>query len=293
MKLNNYKNQIQEIAVVLVLFQKKLSKSYTFQSLHRIARDNNIVVDLIVYDNSPETMVDIYPQDYKNFNIIGHHDESNPGISKAYNEGHKIAKSLNKKWIVLFDQDTKFKEELFVNYFNAVKNNDNIFLYAPILMDQNKILSPCRFLLKRGFKLKNIKPGIQPIKRIGLLNSGMFISTIAFEKTGGYNEKIKLDFADIEFLERFKKNYKYFYLLNVRCKHQFASISDKNKEKIISRYKIYCNSTIHFSTNFYQYIILMFWAFARGIKLLMKHRDLIFLSIFFKYYLMKNKIEDR
>ena len=290
MKLDKYKNQIQETAFILVLFQKKLSESFTFQSIQQISKDSNISIDLIIYDNSPEKMVDISQNDYPNFNIICYHDKSNPGISKAYNEGHKIAKKLNKKWIVLFDQDTKFTEELFVNYFNAANNNPDIFLYAPILMDQDIILSPCRYLLKRGFRLKNIKPGSQPLKRIGILNSGMFISTSAFEHTGGYNEKIKLDFADFEFLERFRKNYKYFYLLNVRCKHQFASVSDQNKEMIINRYKIFCNSAIHFSTNFFQYIILMFWAFSRGIKLIVKQHSLIFLLIFFKYYLMKNKI---
>jgi len=291
MKLKKYKQQIRETFFILVLYQKKLSESFTFQSMNRILKDNNISIDLFIYDNSPKTMVDINHQDYTNINIICFHDKSNPGISTAYNEGHKIAKNLNKKWIVLFDQDTKFTEELFVNYFDAVNNNDKIFLFAPILMDQDKIFSPCRYLLKRGFRLKNIKQGIQPIKHIGLLNSGMFISIIAFEQTGGYNEEIKLDFADFEFLERFKKYYKYFYLINVRCKHQFASDSDQNKEIIISRYKIYCNSAIHFSTNFNQYIILMFWAFARGIKLFFKHHDLAFFLIFIKYYLMKNKIQ--
>jgi len=290
MKLNKYKKQIQETAFILVLFQKKLTDSYTFQSMRRILKDNDISIDLIIYDNSPEIMVDISQNDYPDFNIISYHDKSNPGISKAYNEGHKTAKKLNKKWIVLFDQDTKFTEELFINYYNAINNNSDIFLYAPILMDQNIMLSPCRYLLKRGFRLKNIIPGIQPLKHIGILNSGMFISTSAFEHTGGYNEKIKLDFADFEFLERFRKNYKNFYLLNVQCKHQFASVSDQNKEAIINRYKIFCNSAMHFSTNSYQYIILMFWAFSRGIKLIVKQHSLIFLVIFFKYYLMKNKI---
>ena len=37
-------------------------------------------------------------------------DPTNPGVSKAYNVGFELARQLNKKWLLLLDQDTVFPD---------------------------------------------------------------------------------------------------------------------------------------------------------------------------------------
>jgi rhamnosyltransferase len=290
MELEKFKPKINDTIIILVLYKKKLNESMSFQALDNIFSNKNISVDLFIYDNSPTAMVqkEKYRSGY--FNIIYQHDAANLGLSKAYNEGYKIAKKLNKRWLLLLDQDTYFSEEIFIQYFHSINNNPDIHLFAPILTDQDKIFSPCKYFLKRGFRIKDIKPGIHSLKKVALLNSGMLIAKSAFEECGGYNEKIRLDFADFEFLERFKKYHPDFCLVGYRCKHMFASISDKNQQEIMNRYKYFCHSAVQFSRTGAGYFILMFWTLLRGIKLSLKYKNFIFCLLFFKFFLLKKEL---
>jgi rhamnosyltransferase len=223
-------------------------------------------------------------------NILYLHNAANPGISKAYNVGYKIAKKLGKKWLLLLDQDTLFNEDMFKQYFYAIDNNPDIYLFAARLTDQNEIFSPCKYYLKRGFLLHDIKPGLHSLIKIALLNSGILIAAQAFGKTGGYDEKIRLDFADFEFLERFKKYYQNFYLINYQCIHHFASISNKNQQEVMDRYKYFCNGAVHFSQSFSDFLILMLWTLIRGIKLSFQYKNFIFFILFVKFFLLKKEL---
>jgi len=290
MKLDKFIVKIKDTIIILVLYKKKLIESISFQAIDTIFNRINIAVDLFIYDNSPEAMYHEGEYDSEYINIIYLHNAANPGLSRAYNEGYRIAKKLSKKWILLLDQDTYFTKKLFIQYFHAINNNPDIHLFAPILTEHNKILSPCKYFLKRGFPLKDIQPGIHSLKKLALLNSGMLIAKDAFEKSGGYNEKIRLDFADFEFLERFRKYHPDFSLVDYCCQHRFASISNKNQQEIMNRYKYLCHSAIHFSKSSTDYFKLMFWTLLRGVILSLKYKNFIFCLLFFKFFLLKKEL---
>ena len=323
MKSDRYITYINQILITLVLYKRKLTEVPAFQSLQLIASKNSFPLDLAVYDNSPEAMnkqeIDKYRSIHikehilpspkfplstegikvgyyktanhnkSGINIIYIHDASNPGLSKAYNEGYKLARKSGKKWLLLLDQDTHFTEDLFFEYGRAIHDQPDTHLFAPVLIDHNKIISPYRYFLRRGFIIHHPESGIHSLKKYSLINSAMLISIVSFEKIGGFNEKIRLDFVDLDFLARFKKYYPDFYLLNYQCQHHFSSISNKNKQELVLRYKYYCNSAHLFSNTFWTYFFVMFWVIIRGFRLFFRYKNIVFFKIFVQYYLLKKE----
>ncbi len=67
----------------------------------------------------------------------------------------------------------------------------------------------------------------------------MLVKLEAFHEVGGYNEKVKLDFSDFQFIERFRKVYKTFYVIDIICEQDFSDdeISLPTQAK---RFRYYC-----------------------------------------------------
>jgi len=244
-------------------------------------------MDILVYDNSPEPAY-VKENSFKNWKIHYIHDRSNPGVSKAYNEGFKIGKELNKKWLLLLDQDTTFPKDALIKYFDAMDYYKNSVLFAPVLRVNNKIYSPSRYYLKRGFHLKTIKMGLNTIRNKTLLNSGMCISLAAFEKIGGFNEKVKLYFSDFNFIDRYRRHYTNFIVLDTICEHKMFTIENKNTQSQLRRFIYFCEGARNSSINFVDFCIYFSFALLRAIKLSITFRSFGFIMVFFHNFL-KNK----
>jgi GT2 family glycosyltransferase len=151
---------LDDIIAVLVLYKIDLNDSTTFNSLQKSLSITNSTLDIIVYDNSPTSFFNKEKYDnVKQFNIFYINNKSNPGVSTAYNVAAKIARSKNKKWLFLLDQDTFFPYDTFKTYSNAIVSMSNIMVFAPILKSSRGIfISPSRYKFHRGFPPKNIKP---------------------------------------------------------------------------------------------------------------------------------------
>jgi glycosyltransferase involved in cell wall biosynthesis len=244
----------------------------------------NARMDIVVYDNSPTPMVTESECINDNWTIHYIHDKTNPGVSKAYNTGFRIAKKLHKNWFLLLDQDTFFPENALVEYSKAIQENPGIFLFAPILISNNRIMSPCKYFLHRGYSVKKVKHGVCNFSMNSLLSSGMLIYVEAFKRVGGYNEKIRLDFADHSFIERYKAHYNYFALINLRCSHGFFGNQDLTTDAALVRLAYYCEGAKHFANNFRDSLILTLVVAARTVKLSLTHKNLKFFVIFYNYF---------
>jgi len=226
---------------VVVLYNVRVEESVTINSLNKSLVFIDETMDLVVYDNSLESdrlsgTIFIYG----GFRIHYFHDGSNPGISKAYNFAAQYGKELKKEWLLVLDQDTTFPLDSIEKYSFAIHENPEIKLIAPVLtLNNGKNVSPCRYFLKRGFALKRVLTGVNDLKKISLLNSGMLINLGAFSLVGGYNEKVRLDFCDFVFIEEFKKMYSFCFILDVKCVHDFAD-DNSDIEKLNGRYGNYC-----------------------------------------------------
>ena len=101
------------LIAIVVIYNMELAHSKTFQSLNKALKKKNQILDLMVYDNSPNKQFHSEEFQLESFQVFYVSDINNPGVSKAYNTGFKRAESMGKKWMLLLDQDTDFPENVF------------------------------------------------------------------------------------------------------------------------------------------------------------------------------------
>jgi GT2 family glycosyltransferase len=266
----------EELLVILVLYEMPLSESAAFLSLSRALRQTR--GSLFVYDNSSREQ----SLASEKWDISYRHDPSNPGVSKAFNEGFKRAKELNKKWLLLADQDTVFPENVFEKYFYGIEKSSAEVL-VPVLEDQKGMVSPLKFYWGGGQRVKWLdREAILPLREYFFHNSGLLVSTHAFETSGGYDERLPLDFSDFSFAKRLQKNFPFFYVLDVVCHHDLASTSPQAFDRRLSRFKQYKNSALVFNKEYRVSALLMPRVFFRAIKLSWQYRTLKFIFSYFE-----------
>lgn len=278
---------ISDIQFVIVLYKCKLQDSATFLSMTTALEKENsdTKADLYVYDNSPYEQEKILLSEY--WTITYKSDLLNKGLSTAYNLAASHARSSEKKYLLLLDQDTEFPVNSIGAYLESITNNMDIKLFAPILKIQNgKIMSPCRYVKKWGKLIDHIRPGMHSLNSYVPVNSGLCISLKDYFIAGGYNEKIRIDGADFQFIERFKKNIgTNFYVLNLEIEQDF-SLFEADLNNILPRFKIFLTDVKNFDRsgwkdNYYYGRI----ALIRTIKLLLQTRKRVIFNYYVKYYL--------
>jgi len=274
----------QNTLFVCVLYKTSFQESKSFLSLIQILKDSTYTYDFFIYDNSPESTDDFRIRSFKNINIYYTHDQTNSGVSKAYNEGSKLAAKLKKRWILIIDQDTIFPVKILESYYKSIIAYPEIQLFTPKLTYNKMVLSPCKYVFCRGQAILQISDGIHSFKGLSVLNSGILVSVKDFEEAGGYNEKIKLDFADFYFIDHFKKMNQYFVVIDAICHHDLSS-NENDFEKVSNRFKFYCNGAKFYAHNFLSFMNLLFLCFFRATKLTVKFKRLTFYKSLFKYYI--------
>src|SRR5690606_38017857 len=138
-----------------------------------------------------------------------------------------------------------------------------------------------------GSHLKNVLYGKQDFGTNSLVNSGMLITVDSFRKVGGYNEKVKLDFSDHQFIEDYKQKYKQFVLVESTCIQSFSAIED-SKEKQIIRFRYYCEGVYNFKAKSrFAKVLMIPYLFFKAMKKSLKFRSLMFFQIFFNEMVKK------
>lgn len=272
-----------KILPVVVLYKRKLSESDSVNSL--IESDSvNEINEIFVYNNSPDSYN--IPDVYKGVKIHKIDDYCNSGVSKAYNEGLKLANELGYDYVLLLDQDTTLPADTLKAYKDSILKNKDINLFCPILKTKtNKICSPLKYKFHRGFPVDSFNFGKYSLDEYSPINSGMLLKVSAAVTCGGYNEKAFLDFSDFQFIERFKKFNQDFYVIPLTFVQDFSG-DEVNTEKLLSRFKIYCQCAKHCDRdNIADHMIYFFMVLARTIKLTIKTSSFNFLICFYKNYI--------
>ncbi len=212
---------------VIVLYNIKLEDCKTYCSLLC-----DYPGDYVVYENSPVR------HNYDK-NDLYFYDNTNGGVSAAYNYGYKMAKEKGCfDAILLLDQDTVFQPNYIQVLVKTISQHPDISLFIPqILYNQNVPFSPVKFdfFSEKGVILCE---GVYNLKRFIPVNSGACIRLTAFEKVGGYNPHIRLDFADFDFFTRLSDHYPLFYMLNSVALQSFSN-NESNINKLYRRYNLY------------------------------------------------------
>jgi rhamnosyltransferase len=266
---------VNKLLAVIVLYGIRLENSLTFQSINEASKKSNIKLDLIVYDNSP--IENTIFNNTNNINIIYKSDYYNSGISKAYNFAAEYATLNDKNWLLFLDQDSKLPSI----FFDIVKDSFLKFpqeqLFVPVLKNDKKILSPCKFKYMKGSAFKSIDYGLISVKDKSIFNSGILVSLLTFNSIGGYDERIPLDFSDHAFFHRYKKIYSKIVVMPINIVHELSSFS-KDKEIILRRFKQYCFGVKAYSSIESGGSFLFFWTSLRAIKLSLQYKSFDFVK---------------
>jgi GT2 family glycosyltransferase len=226
---------LESVLGVLVLYKRSLRESETFMSLSKALVGTSRRLDLLVYDNSPESHFDKNVELGYSGNITYIHDNTNPGICKAYNTGFEKALAINKKWLLLLDQDTDFTSDYIESLLNAVKKNKNYVSIVPVVYSNGKIVSPTRYdFLGRMKPIKQNETNIV-YRNITAINSGACVKIDFLNQINGFTEEFPLDMLDHWFFRKVNLLRKMVYVLDTDLIHDLSVMSFQ-KQMSTNRY---------------------------------------------------------
>jgi GT2 family glycosyltransferase len=266
----DYSSFIDQVLFVVVLYKRQAQESPPIQLLTTTLAPKATV---FIYDNSPQPTT--HPAD-----AVYVHDPSNGGVARAYNQANKTAKSLNKAWMMLLDQDTVI-DEIFLRELSAeVNSHPNSVLFAATLKDRRGIVSPFRWRGTSGKRLPRVGTSLN-LQDFRFQNSGLLVRTDAFEQVGGYDERITLDFSDIAFGEKMLRVTDHFVVVKHVLVHGFSETEYVTNDSARHRYDTFCSGAVAMGEIFEKRWPFYFRALLRGLKLTLRYRDPAFIKIFF------------
>lgn len=272
---------LDDILIVLVVYEKNLKETVFYQSLILALPS----LDFFIYDNSKSSQI----KDICLPNLFYVHDISNPGVSKAYNEAAKYATLRNKKAILLLDQDSGFSAENIIEYLEKYRTYGDDFIYAPLVVDakKSKVYSPAnlKHFVGHAVSYPAVKrDGLFCLKGMSVINSGLLIPLAIFDTIGGFNEKIKLDFSDVYFVERYKEFNQNIILLDIEMTHGLSGDEGKNFFKETSRFAYYCTGARELSNSLR---VSTLWSVLRRMaRLVIKYGSVRPVITFLTYYVL-------
>lgn len=283
-------NPLSDLLFVIVLYDIDLYHSLTFQSLLLTAQEAypGCQIDLLICDNSP------HPQHISNdtySNIYYLHDPRNPGVSVSYNRAASFAQSRAKKWLLIFDHDTKLPINSLQKYVSALENWAGYPLYAPQVFSNDKLLSPCHYLMYRGTHLQKLTPGVHKMQYRNVLNSGLLLDITAFKQVGGYDEQVWLYFSDFTFFNKLKKHYSEYVVLDCHLEHSLSSSDYDDFNFALKRFAYYCEGAKQASkleNNFFAYLSYGLTVGLRSFKMYRRFNDISFIKIYIKTFYSAN-----
>lgn len=280
--MRNKKSNSCEILYILTIYNCSLEQSATFQTL--IASCEEAVSNTFIYDNSFQKQ----QMDYRVATYI--HDTNNSGLGKAYNEACKFALEYGYKWLLLLDQDTTFPPNALGYYKKAAKDRISEMIVPRHRVSSGKYMSPTPYRMKTS-SLKDTAPtGIVEFKQCAPINSGMLVSVESFQRVGGYDEKVWLDFSDVCFIEKYKKHYKSFYVMpEVTCQQTFSAL-EQDPVKVYKRFCIYLECARNFPKHSIASKLAMLITTLRPmVSRTIKGLTLKYAKAYFKIYILGKK----
>ena len=258
---------------VIILYNEDYHDSNIYKSLLYKYEDLHV----FLYENSATPINQKYSSQYLHY----FHNPENGGVTAGYNKGAEYGvKHLNAQFIVLFDQDTRFEDDYLEKLTLEISRN-TYDLYTPVIMTEDK--KPCSPVHVSRISIRgvNVKPGVTLLSKYKPINSGACVRLSSFLDAGGYNENIKLDFADFDFFERLNKFVSHYIIVDSRAYQSFSN-EEKNPQKLFDRYKIYIQDARHFHNSHCLWPIVL----RHTLALTLRTKRLQYISFFISKYIL-------
>lgn len=262
---------------MLVTYRQSPRDCVTIRSLERQRLGSAAPLALLVHDNSPEPVRAEAMPDPRHWSVTYRHDPSNSGVSAAYRAGAELARKLGKKWLLFLDQDTRFASDAMDRYSEAVTSHSGAVLHCPILKAGATIISPCLYRRKRGKPLHDIAAGLRRFTGVSVLNSGMCVAIDAYDRSGGHDPAVPLDFSDHDFIARFQHVVPEFVVVDTVAEHGFSGTSPQSAEAAQRRFELYCAGALRSSRTTTERVESLALVSARALLLAYRYRHAAFM----------------
>lgn len=271
---------MQTILPVIVIYRIRLSQAASYTSLIRAAGISRFVV----YDNSPadfeqEDITALCPE------ALYVRDTANSGLPRAYNLAARKAEEWGYTRVLLLDQDTTFPPEAWHCYQHAAGYTG---VTAPLAVTaQGQTFSPYDPSVRRRTPA-GLSAGEYSLHRFYVINSGMCVPVALFKQTGGYNERITLDFADFQFLMHVRRHSPRFLLLPFSIEQDFSN-DVRDASRLLTRFAIYLRCAAACETEGWQHLLAHhYYVLRHTLALTAKCRSTRFLHLYLRFLLKGN-----
>lgn len=261
-----------DVLIVLVTYGQSPRGCTSIRSLDGQAAQIGHPVALLVYDNSAERAAPADIADGENWSVTYRHDPTNPGVSAGYRAGAVLARALGKRWLLFLDQDTHFASDALTRYADAMSRYPDATLFCPILKAGPLVISPCSYRWKRGGQLPDVRAGVREFDGVSVLNSGMCVTLDAYERSGGHDLGVPLDFSDHDFIARFQRIVGEFVVVGTVAEHGFSGTAIQSAEAARRRFRSYCVGAMCSSRTTTERIGSAALVFARAVLLAYRYR---------------------
>lgn len=119
-------------------------------------------------------------------------NNENKGVAVALNQIMKISSERNAEWTLLLDQDSVCPSDIIDKYKRYVDIN-NLAIICPSIIDRN----PGSQVVNENLEFEFIKETI---------TSGTLLNNEIWFKVGDFNEKMFIDYVDLEYCKRIRVN---------------------------------------------------------------------------------------
>ena len=222
---------MMNVLPIVVLYNTDFHTTNVWQTLLCHEPDCQV----LLYENSLEPLNQRYASDQ----VLYHHDPNNGGVSAAYNYGACQARQLEGvEAVLLLDEDTCFESDYLKVLRDLLQAHPDINLFVPQVLYQGDFpFSPIRRGLRwhRGVSLPEGQYSLYDYLPV---NSGACIRLSVFERVGGYQDAIRLYFADFDFFARLAEVSADFWRID-RVAQQSFSNSETDIDRLYRRYLFY------------------------------------------------------
>lgn len=263
---------------VIVIYKCRLQEARSYRTL--LASGD--FPAFMVYDNSPANYV-ASPEEMPK-EAVYVRDVNNGGLSRAYNRAAEYAVQNGYNRLLLLDQDTWFPPEASQIYLSADRG---VTLWAPqVRTTSGADFSPCYV---GGWCVKGVclVPGIYDLHQYESINSGLCVSLKAFRAAGGYNDAVRLDFADFQFQNRLRQVDSRMLVLPFVAVQDFSN-DQRDASVLYTRFKLYLESAFHCRFHSTRERLAHHLAVGKHtLALSLRTRKLRFLTTYFTHFLFK------
>lgn len=221
------------ILPVVVIYRCSWQEARSIQSLLK-----HYSGTIFVGDNSPQDFSS--PTASLPSNIVYHRATHNPGLPYHYNAAARYAAAHGFTHLLLLDQDTVFPPNSLGQYLQL---SESTVIAAPSLTTNVGAFSPSTIDTWHAMAVK-LSPGNHSLFHFAPVNSGLCVRVEDFLAVGGYNEAVKLDFADYQFIRRIRHRSSTFVLLPFTAQQDFSN-HQSDAAVLLPRYQLYLESARH------------------------------------------------